>query len=265
MGAKILDQKQALASFFDSLMHDVESYAESEQTDQTPANPVAAEKDNNQRQTERVVSLQTVEKPVLIKEETRTVFESLPPVAPPKEEINTAVVVETKTESEPAKLGKPDWADEEFQAMLFKVAGLTLAVPLVELHGIVEWKKDNITTMPGHADFYLGLMSHLGKKIPLVDTARLVLPPNKLTKLAGNDPQARITRVVLINDSQYGLACDEVDEVITLKPDEVRWRTERTQRRWLAGTVVEHMCALLDAKAFAELLASRAPVDEFRE
>ena len=149
--------------------------------------------------------------------------------------------------------------------MLFKVAGLTLAVPLVDLNGVVEWDEERVTEMPGHADFYLGLMSHLKRQVPVVDTARLVLPESKLKLLAGEDPRQRITRVVLINDSRYGLACDEVNEVVTLKADAVRWRSERTQRRWLAGTVIEHMCALIDATAFAELLASRAPVDAFRE
>lgn len=294
MSAKILDQQQALESFFDSLMHDVEAYAENEvpQKEATPAVTPDSMVENNASQ--RVVNLQPIispvgekpklpeaqveSRPVLIKEEINKVFETLPPVAPPEVELKiketTEVAAEeiiaatTQLEEQPQSkthIGKPDWAEEEFQAMLFKVAGLTLAVPLVELNGIVEWKDENITRMPGHADFYLGLMSHLGKNIPLVDTARLVLPPDKLSKFVGENPLERLTRVVLINDGQYGLACDEVDEVITLKPDDVRWRSERTQRKWLAGTVVEHMCALLDAQAFAELLANKAPVDEFRD
>lgn len=168
-------------------------------------------------------------------------------------------------ETQPVPAGRPEWAESEFQAMMFKVAGLALAVPLIELNGVVECDLSNVTAMPGHADFYLGLMNYLEKSVPLVDTARFVLPPDKLKILAGDDPKERITRVVMIQDCKYGLACDEVNEVITLNPDSVRWRSQRTQRRWLAGTVVEHMCALIDANAFAELLASRAPIQEFRE
>lgn len=33
---------------------------------------------------------------------------------------------------------------------------------------------------------------------------------------------------------------------------------QRGQRPWLAGTVIEHMCALLDVAALAELIASGA-------
>jgi purine-binding chemotaxis protein CheW len=62
--------------------------------------------------------------------------------------------------------------------------------------------------------------------------------------------------VVFIADGTWGLACDELAQVVTLRPDEVRWRTSRTRRRWLAGTVIEHMCALLDPPVFADVLAS---------
>ncbi len=294
MGANILDQKQALESFFDSLMRDVDAYAENESQQDDVNKNIAPDSVEEKEPAPRIVNLQPVESPVVeaskvaevqtqsrpvrIKQETTTVFETLPPVAPPEVELRveeaTEVIsdeitevttqIEEQTSSE-QQTDRPEWAEDEFQAMLFKVAGLTLAVPLVELHGIVEWDSEKITQMPGHTDFYIGLMTHLDKKIPIVNTARLILPPDKLTKLAGEEPLQRISRIVLINDSQYGLACDEVNEVITLRPDEVKWRSKRTQRRWLAGTVVEHMCALLDAQAFAELLSNRAPVGDFRE
>ena len=50
----------------------------------------------------------------------------------------------------------------------------------------------------------------------------------------------------------------QVSRSIRLDPSEVKWRSQRTQRPWLAGTVIEHMCALLDVAALAELIASGA-------
>ncbi|MDZ7804188.1 chemotaxis protein CheW [Thiohalophilus sp.] len=192
-----------------------------------------------------------------------------PPAAPPQVKVEVpsptvveAPVVETPTapveapSEVPPAAGEdlPPWADL-FQAMLFRVAGLTLAVPLEELGGVLEFDPDQLTEMPGHADFYLGLVTHLGKSVPVVDTARLVFPPEKLQQLAGDDPLKRVRRVVLIDEGRWGLACDEVDEVITLRKDEVRWRSDRTRRRWLLGTVIQHMCALVDTGAFATKLA----------
>jgi purine-binding chemotaxis protein CheW len=275
---KLVEQQDAVGAFFESLLHDVEAFAENETAMPevtTVANPtpmVAAPIPHP-----RLVS---TPKPVEVKTQTPSIFETLPPVAPPPVEapakptaakIETAVIETPRVqkEPEPEKASEPPpppaWLGQELQAMLFKVAGLTLAVPLVDLNGVVEWDEEKVTTMPGHADFYLGLMSHLNQQVPVVDTARLVLPESKLKALAGEDPRQRINRVVLINDGRYGLACDEVNEVVTLKADAVRWRSERTQRRWLAGTVIEHMCALVDATAFAELLANRTPVEAFRE
>jgi len=43
---------------------------------------------------------------------------------------------------------------------------------------------------------------------------------------------------------------------LRLDPNEIKWRSNRGQRPWLAGTVIEHMCALLDVSELAELIAS---------
>lgn len=147
----------------------------------------------------------------------------------------------------------PPWGEETFQALLFKVAGLTLAVPLVELSGVQEWDADAVTPMPGHSPWYLGLTEYRERSVPVVDTAQLVLPEERLAAL-DRDPAARLTRIVFIDDGRWGLGCDEVAEVVTLTPDKVRWRTSRTRRRWLAGTVLDHMCAIIDPPAFAQLL-----------
>jgi purine-binding chemotaxis protein CheW len=279
---KLVEQQDALGAFFESLMHDVEAFAEAEDATAASESGIqpASVPDSPGKPASRP-TLVSAPKPVAVESPATTIFETLPSVAPAVTEaapkLETPPPVEASEpaapvpEPEPAAApvppapADPAWLGQELQAMLFKVAGLTLAVPLVDLNGVVEWDEARITEMPGHADFYLGLMTHLKRQIPVVDTARLVLPENKRVQLAGEDPRQRVTRVVLINDSRYGLACDEVNEVVTLKADAVRWRSERTQRRWLAGTVIEHMCALVDATAFAELLAERAPVNAFRE
>ncbi len=145
--------------------------------------------------------------------------------------------------------------DEAFQIMMFKTAGLTLAVPLVELSGVITWP-DNITVMPGHKDSYLGLVQHLDKNIPIIDIAQIVFPEDRVAALVASDKSERLQRIVFINDFGWGLACDAVNDVITIEPDQIKWRQSVTKRAWLAGTVVEHMCALLDTKELSKLLNS---------
>ena len=242
--AKVLvEEKVALSLFLDALLREPETKTETEtETQQTePALDVVAkiqtsENTDTEQQIDTVTETKTQqEDDVQLKTETTN-----------QEELHADSSVSTSV---------PSWANEPFQVMLFKVAGLSLAVPLQSLNGVVEWT-DSLTEMPGHADFYLGLLQHLDNSIPVVDTARLVFPQDKLEELAGDNPADRITRIVLINDGRWGLACDEVAEVVTLTADQVRWRSSGTKRRWLLGTVVEHMCALLDTDAFAEKLVT---------
>lgn len=168
----------------------------------------------------------------------------------PAEEIETTAVAKEKKE---VAAITPEWENEPFQILLFDVAGLKLAVPLMELSGVIEWT-DSVTEMPGHADFYMGILQHLNNKIAVIDTARMVLPADKLQQLSSEDPRQRVKHIVLIDDYRWGLACDNIGEVITLHPDEVRWRTSKTRRGWLAGTVIEHMCALLNSEGFSAML-----------
>jgi purine-binding chemotaxis protein CheW len=180
----------------------------------------------------------------------------LPPVVAPPVVVPLSVPeVKTEVPVVPAEEGRPAWGEQEFQALLFKAGGLMLAVPLVELSGIQEWEPDKVTPMPGHVEWYLGLYTYRERSVPIVDTAHLVLPEDRLQSLS-QDPNERLSRIVFIGNGRWGLACDEVSEVITLTEEQVRWRSSRTKRRWLAGTVLEHMCALIDPPAFAEMLAS---------
>lgn len=146
----------------------------------------------------------------------------------------------------------PDWAIPEFQALLFAVSGLKLAVPLSELNGIVEWGDEYINELPGHTSWYLGLINHLGKNVPVVDTLLQVVPKERWP--AGHLEKPEFKHIILIDEGRWGLACEQVLEIITLKTEQVKWRSSRTKRRWLLGTVIEEKCALLDSAEFASML-----------
>jgi len=226
----LVDEKLAVSLFLDSLLREPEIETEVE----TP-----------------VVTPLTQPEPVIeIKPEVK-IHQETEPVA----DISTETKLQVEEQKIVAESIEPEWAKQPFQVLLFDVAGLKLAVPLIELCGVIEWK-DSVTEMPGHADFYMGILQHLNYKVAVIDTARMVLPANKLSHLAGENPRERVKHIVLIDDYRWGLACDKIGEVITLQPDEVRWRTSKTSRGWLAGTVIEHMCALLNSEGFAQMLAN---------
>ncbi len=146
----------------------------------------------------------------------------------------------------------PSWAVPDFQVLLFAVAGLKLAVPLNELNGIVEWGDEYITELPGHKSWYLGIIQNQGKNVPVIDTLQQIVPENRWPAAHVNEKNFK--HIILIDNNRWGLACETVLEVVTLKTDSVKWRSSRTKRRWLLGTVIEHMCALLDSYEFAAML-----------
>ena len=168
----------------------------------------------------------------------------------------TETVTETETQQPTAPQqtdsGRPEWVDQPFQCLLFKVGGLSLAVPLTILNGVIPWS-DKIVETPNQTDWYLGLLQHHGTKVRIIDTAVMVLPDEHRKELP-EDPAERMSHILLVDDQRWGLACDSIGDVVWLSADKVKWRTNRGQRPWLMGTALEHLCALIDTEAFADML-----------
>ena len=147
--------------------------------------------------------------------------------------------------------GRPAWASEPFECLLFDVAGLTLAVPLVCLGSIYSLAGQELTPLFGQPNWFLGILPSLSGNLKVLDTARWVMPDRYR-----EDFQQGLQYVISVQGYEWGLAVHQVSRSLRLDPNEIKWRTQRSQRPWLAGTVIEHMCALLDVAALAELIAS---------
>ncbi|MBL1277735.1 MAG: chemotaxis protein CheW [Ectothiorhodospiraceae bacterium] len=137
----------------------------------------------------------------------------------------------------------PDWAENRFQCLSFQVAGVTLAAPLEKLHGILELT-EQITELPGYAPWALGLLPNRGQNVHVVDIAKIIMPDNKQVDTV--PALERVNYLVLIDGGKYGLVADSISQVLTLESDDVRWRSQKSRRPWLAGTVINKMCALLE-------------------
>ncbi len=144
--------------------------------------------------------------------------------------------------------GRPQWAQARFDVLLFQVSGLTLAVPLISL-GQIQPITEELTPLFGQADWFMGFQLTSRGKISTVNTAKFVMPERydeNFVKTA--------KYVVSIDGVPWGLAVDSVNQPITLYPEDVKWRTDRTKRPWLAGTVKDHMCVLLDIPRIGQML-----------
>ncbi|MCF5707806.1 chemotaxis protein CheW [Pseudomonas syringae] len=153
----------------------------------------------------------------------------------------------------PTSDGRPAWAAEPFECLLFDVAGLTLAVPLVCLGSIYPLAGQELTPLFGQPDWFLGILPCQAGNLKVLDTARWIMPDRYR-----DDFRQGLQYVISVQGYEWGLAVHQVSRSLRLDPNEIKWRTQRGQRPWLAGTVIEHMCALVDVAELAELIASGA-------
>ncbi|WP_448118236.1 CheW domain-containing protein [Pseudomonas serbica] len=188
-----------------------------------------------------------------------TIAPLLQALVPPPVEVHQALVppvveVHLPPASTPPPVetdGRPAWAAEPFECLLFDVAGLTLAVPLVCLGSIYPLAGHELTSLFGQPDWFLGILPSQAGNLKVLDTARWVMPDRYR-----EDFKQGLQYVISVQGYEWGLAVHQVSRSLRLDPNEIKWRSHRGQRPWLAGTVIEHMCALLDVSELAELIAS---------
>src|SRR5690606_29709441 len=135
----------------------------------------------------------------------------------------------------------PEWGKQGFAGLVFEVAGLKMAAPLHMLGGICQLE-DGLQSVVAQADWFMGLLRWNGKNLRVIDTARFVMPE----RLADNSHRAAYQSVVVLGDSLWALAVDRADESVHLQGDEIRWKSVAGNRPWLAGTLLERLCALID-------------------
>jgi purine-binding chemotaxis protein CheW len=181
----------------------------------------------------------------------------LKPATIRQEKLGIADAPETLLNTNPApeQARLPVWSEKRFECLLFSVAGLKLAVPLISLGAIYKIEKE-FTPLVGRAPWFMGLYQHLKRNVRVVDTAQWVMPERCDQRVREN-----YKFIIRLGDSDWGIACDAVHQSIQLYPDQVKWRSERTKRVWLFGTVIDHMCALIDADALNSLLEQQAPTN----
>lgn len=187
----------------------------------------------------------------------------------PEQEVHSDAVEQVPVEPQPVTTGNepaaattpevPEWARFEFQSLSFKVAGLTLAAPLEKLNGIVELEGE-LSELPGYSPWVLGILNNRGQNVQVIDVAKVIMTGRQLDRGQEN-PEKGAKFVVLINSGKFGLAADSLSQVLTLSPDDVRWRSANGKRPWLAGTVIEQMCAILDIDHLTRELIKGIQVD----
>ena len=187
------------------------------------------------------------------------IIESVPIVEEPAIDSNSLSIDEVKEAEQVAEktIESPvytesdlqDRLSERFQALFFDVAGLTMAVPLIDLGGIHQLEK--IGPLFGKPGWFMGVMLHREEKISVVDAAKWVMP-EKYAQI--QQDKLHYKYVIMLSESDWGLSSNSLINTVELDKSDVKWRQADGKRPWLAGMVKERMCALIDVNQLIDLL-----------
>jgi len=193
-----------------------------------------------EEQSNKVIEAVIVEKPViLVPEEVSEIV--------PQKEVKKVVLPQVATKAvvteEEALAVMPKYTQEEFSALFFKVGNLVVAAPLIGLSRTLKFEGD-LLKIPQQPVWFMGLKLDQDEKVGILNMAYLIQGKSMASKREYvNEP---FKNIILTEDSQWGLACDEVLSVKRIMPDTVRWRTNRDKKPWLIGTIIEDLVVIVD-------------------
>jgi purine-binding chemotaxis protein CheW len=143
------------------------------------------------------------------------------------------------------------WSSQGVECLIFSVSGLKLAVPLLLLGGVHEVISDDVKPLIGQPKWYLGLIHREDQNLQVIDTATFIMP-ERAESLA----EQGYKYLIQLEKSPWAIACQSIDNTVRLEASEIKWRGDRGKRVWLAGTVIEKMCALIDVSGLLQRVES---------
>ena len=147
----------------------------------------------------------------------------------------------------PSLTDPESWSSQGVECLIFSVCGLKLAVPLLFLGGVHEVTNDQVKPLVGQPVWYLGMVHTDEHNLQVIDTASLIMPERK-QYLA----EQGFKYLIQLEKTPWAIACQSIDDTVRLDASEIKWRGERGKRTWLAGTVIEKMCALVDVNGLLQ-------------
>jgi purine-binding chemotaxis protein CheW len=160
--------------------------------------------------------------------------------------------VENKVEKESRHLtDQESWSSQGVECLIFNVCGLKLAVPLLYLGGVHEVKAEDVKPLMGQPSWYLGMVHTDEVNLQVIDTANFIMAERQ-QDLA----EQGFKYLIQLEKTPWAIACQSIDDTVRLESTEIKWRGDRGKRTWLAGTVIEKMCALVDVSGLLQRVES---------
>ena len=215
----------------------------------TATEPQRIEKEIQFQEDEINAEVPAIEELKVEKIDTRV---SVEPVVTPEIDHRIEQKVEEKIVPVVAHLTDQDsWSSQGVECLIFSVCGLKLAVPLLFLGGVHEVEKDDVKPLMGQPKWYLGVLPTDESNLQVIDTSNFIMPEKEQ-----NLSELGYKYLIQLEKTPWAIACQSIDDTVRLEASEIKWRGDRGKRAWLAGTVIEKMCALVDVSGLLKRVES---------
>jgi chemotaxis signal transduction protein len=170
-------------------------------------------------------------------------------------ELNDVDVSETKKES--FKLSPiPSWGQKTFKCLLVKSAGMSLVVPAMSV-SYIERINEKIIRLPLEVDAFRGVVTSRNRSVAVIDLFNLISENTFIYNQQSMEVDTHhIEYVIVMENGDYALACDDVGEMITLTSEDVRWNRASFDNPMFAGIVTEHLCPIVNIENIQEQVAA---------
>jgi chemotaxis signal transduction protein len=171
------------------------------------------------------------------------------------QELNDVVVSETKQESfKPSPI--PLWGQKSFQCLLVKSAGMSLIIPAMSVSYIERINK-KIIRLPLEVDAFRGVVTLRNRSVAVIDLFSLISENTSIYNQQSMEIDTHhVEYVIVMENGDYALACDDVGEMITLTVGDVRWNRASFNNPMFTGIVTEHLCPIVNIDNVQEQVAA---------
>ncbi|MGB1800892.1 MAG: chemotaxis protein CheW [Gammaproteobacteria bacterium] len=162
----------------------------------------------------------------------------------PVEPVKT--VSEEKLEEKVFDSSIPAWGQQAFKCLTVKLDGMNLMIPAMSV-SYVEFINKKILRLPLEVEAFRGIVTLRERSVAVIDLHKLISKNGvSYNQSEKNVEECHVEYVIVMEDGSYALACDEVGEMVELRPEDIRWHKASFNNPLFAGVVADELCAIVN-------------------
>jgi len=141
----------------------------------------------------------------------------------------------------------PSWGEIPFECLLIESAGMNLMVPTMSVSYIKQISNKNIMRLPSGIKAFRGMLTLRERSVAIIDLFTLISGNASVNNQQTIQVDTNHTaHVLVIENGDYALACDDVCKIIMLTTESVRWNKGCFNNPTFAGVVPDYLCPIIN-------------------